>query len=175
MFYRWTAAVSANWVGSGASGPLPGRGHNGAVLPPVSLGARIAQLRGDLGWTQQELAERLAISRVALSHLEAGMSTPGERTVALLAGLVKLDPHDLVAGTNYPGAKAERLPVVVPRYTEVELQLRLLDLDVERGLDAGRRAMWAERLRLLAKVTHDRREADTLATARRRLSSAAAD
>ncbi|MEA3077379.1 MAG: hypothetical protein QOF60_2287 [Actinomycetota bacterium] len=138
-------------------------------MPPVSLGQRIAQLRGDLGWTQQELAERLAISRVGLSHLEAGMSTPGERTIALLAGLFKMEPHELVAGTSYPDAKAERLPVVVCRYTEVELQLRLLELDAERGLDAAGRAEWSERLRLLAKSTHDRRELDAIAAARTRL------
>ena len=136
-----------------------------------NLGQRIAALRAGRGWTQQELAERLAISRVAVSHLEAGMSTPGERTVALLAGLFKLEPHELVEATNYPPAKAERLPVVVCRYTEVELQLRLLELDEERGLDAPRRQDWAERLRVLAKVTHDRGELDLLADARRRLSS----
>jgi transcriptional regulator with XRE-family HTH domain len=137
-----------------------------------NLGQRIAALRAGRGWTQQQLAERLAISRVAVSHLEAGMSTPGERTIALLAGLFKLEPHDLVADTSYPPAKADRLPVVVCRYTEVELQLRLLELDEERGLDGSRRADWADRLRVLAKVTHDRGELDLLAEARRRLSSA---
>jgi transcriptional regulator with XRE-family HTH domain len=135
----------------------------------ANLGQRIAALRADRGWTQQELAERLAISRVAVSHLEAGMSTPGERTIALLAGLFKLEPHDLVEGTNYPVAKAERLPVVVCRYTEVELQLRLLELDEERGLDDARRRDWADRLRVLAKVTHDRGETELLDKARRRL------
>jgi transcriptional regulator with XRE-family HTH domain len=137
----------------------------------ANLGQRIAALRADRGWTQQELAERLAISRVAVSHLEAGMSTPGERTIALLAGLFKLEPHDLVEGTNYPVAKAERLPVVVCRYTEVELQLRLLELDEERGLDDARRRDWADRLRVLAKVTHDRGETELLDEARRRLTA----
>jgi transcriptional regulator with XRE-family HTH domain len=137
----------------------------------ANLGHRIAALRGDRGWTQQELAERLAISRVAVSHLEAGMSTPGERTIALLAGLFKLEPHELVEGTSYPTAKAERLPVVVCRYTEVELQLRLLELDEERGLDAPRRADWVERLRVLAKVTHDREETALLDATRRRLAN----
>ncbi|HVF31786.1 MAG TPA: helix-turn-helix transcriptional regulator [Acidimicrobiales bacterium] len=135
------------------------------------LGQRIAAMRAGRGWTQQELAERLAVSRVAVSHLEAGMSTPGERTVALLAGLFKLEPHELVADTSYPPAKAERLPVVVCRYTEVELQLRLLELDEERGLDPARRADWAERLRVLAKVTHDRGELDLLADACARLAT----
>jgi transcriptional regulator with XRE-family HTH domain len=137
----------------------------------ANLGHRIAALRADRGWTQQQLAERLAISRVAVSHLEAGMSTPGERTIALLAGLFKLEPHELVEGTNYPPAKAERLPVVVTRYTEVELQLRLLELDEERGLDAQRRADWVDRLRVLAKVTHDRNESALLDETRKRLSS----
>ena len=137
----------------------------------ANLGHRIAALRGGRGWTQQELAERLAISRTGVSHLEAGMSTPGERTIALLAGLFKLEPHELVEGTDYPSAKADRLPVVVCRYTEVELQLRLLELDEERGLDGARRADWAERLRVLAKVTHDRDETEQLADARRRLLS----
>ena len=145
------------------------------MVAPANLGQRIAQLRAEQGWTQQELAERLGISRVALSHIEAaGMlrpTTPGERTIALLAGLFKLEPHELVAGTNYPSAKAERLPVVVPRYTEVELQLRLLDLDIERGLDPARRADWEERLRLLGKGAHDQREAAMVERAKKRLSS----
>src|SRR5688572_11380530 len=98
-FYRWCARLSANWVGRQAC-------ENDGVVAPINLGQRIAQLRAELGWTQQELAERLGISRVALSHIEAaGMlraTTPGERTIALLAGLFKMEPHELVAGTNYP-------------------------------------------------------------------------
>ncbi|MGH9281548.1 MAG: helix-turn-helix domain-containing protein [Acidimicrobiales bacterium] len=133
----------------------------------IPLGRRISELRNGLGWTQQELAGRVGISRAALSHVEAGMSTPGERTVALLAGIFKLEPHELVAGTSYPVAKAERLPAVVTRYTEVELQLGLLARELERGV-AGT-ADWAERLRLLAKATHDGRELEAIAQARRRL------
>src|SRR5437762_10149284 len=98
-----------------------------------NLGRRIASFRASLGWTQQELADRLGVSRVAVSHIEAGLRDPGERTVALLAGLFKVEPWDLVAGTRYPAAKAERLPVVVCRYTEVKLQLRLLDEDRAAG------------------------------------------
>jgi transcriptional regulator with XRE-family HTH domain len=93
------------------------------------LHQRIARLRTEGGWTQQEIAERLAISRVAVSHVEAGLSIPSERTVTLLAGLFKLEPGQLVADTSYPEAKAERLPGVVCRYTEVELQLALLERD----------------------------------------------
>jgi transcriptional regulator with XRE-family HTH domain len=101
-----------------------------------SLGQRIAALRVDRGWTQQQLADRLGISRVAVSHLETDLNTPSERTVALLAGLFRLEPHDLVAGTSYPTAKSDRLPLVVTRWTEVEHQLALLARDLW-WLDGG--------------------------------------
>lgn len=135
----------------------------------TSLGQRVAVLRSELGWTQQELAARVGISRVALSHLEVGLTVAGERTIALLAGIFKLEPHELVAGTGYPDAKAERLPVVVTRYTEVELHMQLLGQDIERGLDSRGRDDWIERLRLLAKATYDRREGDAIAAALKRL------
>ena len=89
-------------------------------VPLGSLGTRIAALRADRGWTQQQLADRVGISRVAVSHLETDLNVPGERTVALLAGCFRMEPHDLVAGTNYPHAKSDRLPAVVARWTEVE-------------------------------------------------------
>src|SRR3954469_8243658 len=146
-----------------------------------NLGTRIADLRAKLGWTQQELADRVGISRVAVSHLEAGMSQPGERTVALLAGLFKLEPPELVAGTNYPSGKAERLPVVAARYTEVEHQLALLDRDLAwldrlGGVPARSvLAEWDARLLSLVATTHATHEQTLLADARdrvRRLRSA---
>jgi transcriptional regulator with XRE-family HTH domain len=126
-----------------------------------NLGRKIAAHRAKLGWTQQELAERLAISRTAVSHLEAGLSDPGERTVALLAGVFGVEPHELVAGTSYPRAKAERLPAVVARHTEVELQLALLERDLawlERVDDRGLLATWDARLRALLADTSDARQ-----------------
>ena len=90
----------------------------------AALGLRIAMLRMDLGFTQQELAERLGISRVAVSNLESGRSVPGERTVTLMAGLFRMEPFELVEGTAYPQAKVDRLPLVTAKYTEVELQYR---------------------------------------------------
>ena len=95
-----------------------------------SIGARIARLRQEQGWTQQTLAERAAVSRVAISHIEMDLSTPSERTVTLLAGLFKLAPQALVEGTTYPHAKAERLPFVACCYTALELQLALLERDI---------------------------------------------
>jgi transcriptional regulator with XRE-family HTH domain len=139
------------------------------------LGRRIAELRSKLGLTQHELAERLAVSRTAISHLEAGMSIPGERTVVLLAGIFKVEPHDLVAGTRYPVAKAERLPLVAARYTEVELLVALLDRDLawlERtGGEHDRATLdeWEAKLLAVDDTQLDLRERELLRDARRRV------
>jgi len=105
-----------------------------------TIGKRIATLRQQKGWTQQALAERLAISRVAVSHIEMDLSVPGERTIALLAGLFKMTPHQLVEGTTYPAAKAERLPAVTCCYTALELELAVLENDLR----------WLSKLKSLA-------------------------
>jgi len=130
--------------------------------PDESLGHRIAKQRSELGWTQAELAERVGISRVALSHIEAGISNPGERTVALLAGVFKVEPHELVAHTDYPPAKAERLPVVAARYTEVEHRLALLDAQLAVIRDPSELARVVtdarDALERLLAQTYDRRE-----------------
>ena len=131
---------------------------------PSHVGARIASLRAAHGYTQQELAARIAISRVALSNLESGRSVPGERTVTLLAGIFGVEPHELVEGTTYPVAKVDRLPLVAARHTEVELQLRLLDRDL-RWLESAPVAVaervvedWRRELRALREATFDPRQ-----------------
>lgn len=149
-----------------------------------TLGQRIARLRCLLGWTQQELADRLAISRVAVSHLEMGLSVPSERTVVLLSGVFHLEPLELVEATAYPDAKAERLPPVAARYTEVELQVALLQRDKDwlARLDSGSsgtalaervRAEWRQRIADLASRTLDPGERRMLAEARALLLEAA--
>jgi len=98
--------------------------------PRESLGKKIARLRSERGWTQERLAERLAVSRVAVSHIEMGLSVPSERTVVLLAGMFNLEPPMLVAGTSYPDAKRDRLPQTTTRYTAVDMLVALLEADI---------------------------------------------
>jgi transcriptional regulator with XRE-family HTH domain len=50
-----------------------------------SIGKRIALLRKQFGLTQEALSERVAISRVAISHIEMDLSIPSERTITLIA------------------------------------------------------------------------------------------
>ena len=101
-----------------------------------TIGERIARLRAEQNWTQQTLADRLAISRVAVSHIETNLSTPSERTITLAAGSFKISPHKLIAGTTYPQGKADKLPRIVCFYTQLDLELLLLENDLA----------WLERL-----------------------------
>lgn len=134
-----------------------------------TLGARLGRLRAAHGWTQQALAERIAVSRVAISHFESDLSVPSERTVALLAGLFKLDPLALVADTYYPSGKADRLPLVVARYTELEKELCLLQRDLAwlARLDDPRLTFdtlqgWLDQLTVLDDAAADKHERQLL-------------
>ena len=133
------------------------------------LGRRIADLRAKRAWTQADLAARLGVSRTAVSHAEAGLSIPGERTVALLAGLFGMEPHELVAGTDYPSAKAERLPVVVaPATPRSSTSSRCCERDAG-WVEPHTKAEWVLRLRALLDDSHDPVEREMLTAALRRL------
>ena len=95
-----------------------------------TIGKRIARLRSEHGWTQEALAARIAVSRVAISHIEMDLSVPGERTITLLAGIFILSPHELVEGTTYPVAKSDRLPDIACCYSPLELDIALLENDL---------------------------------------------
>ncbi len=141
---------------------------------PEAIGKRIARIRQKHGFTQQTLSERLAISRVAVSHIEADLSIPSERTVTLLAGLFKCPPHELVEGTTYPAAKAERLPYIVAMHTPLELEIEILKNDlawVEKLKDhsnplvAEIRTKWEKRLIYWELACLDIHERELLAVA----------
>ncbi len=155
----------------------PRRPTRGAVTHE-RLGDRIARLRVERGLTQAELSARVAISRVALSNLESGRSVPGERTVTLLAGVFQLEPLELVEATEYPASKAERLPPVTARHTELELQLALLERDLRwlegapRGVAARVTAEWRRTLAELAPRAVSAQERAALESARGRLGDA---
>ena len=147
------------------------------------IGRRIANLRAQRGWTQQTLAARLAVSRVAVSHIEMDLSIPSERTITLLAGLFKMTPHELVEGTTYPQAKTDKLPETACCYTKLEHRLELLERDLawlERIKDrqeaerikAEVRRGWSAELEEWAQGTSDEGEREMIEAARKKLAAA---
>jgi transcriptional regulator with XRE-family HTH domain len=145
-----------------------------------TIGKRIARLRQETGWTQQAMAARLAISRVAVSQIEMDLTLPSERTITLLAGLFKRSPLALVEGTTYPPAKSDRLPQVACCYTPLEYDLALLDNDLAwlqrlagspaaRQLAAEVRACWTSRLDAWRDTVSDENEKELLQSTRQKL------
>lgn len=55
----------------------------------MSYGSRIAKLREQKGWTQEELSERIGISRASLSHYEKDRREPNLETLTRLADVFK--------------------------------------------------------------------------------------
>jgi len=105
---------------------------------------------------------------VAISQFELGLQLPCERTVALLGSVFGLEPAEVVAGTWYPAAKAERLPPLVARFTALEHELGLPARDLEwiervaplpRGQSLASQTLheWRERLCALLDTTSERR------------------
>jgi transcriptional regulator with XRE-family HTH domain len=139
------------------------------------LGHRVAELRRNHRLTQQQMADRLAISRVAVSHLESGITQPSERTVILIAGLFKFEPWQLVSDTDYPSARAERLPAVVTRYTQAEHLVAIIDALVDTLADLERRRVrlvlepWRERILAELESCFDDSERALLLDAVRRI------
>jgi transcriptional regulator with XRE-family HTH domain len=68
----------------------------------MGIGNRISKLRDDRGWTQEQTAGMLGISRAALSHYEKNRREPDTVTLSKFADLFKVSVDYLVGRTNSP-------------------------------------------------------------------------
>lgn len=67
----------------------------------MTVGERIAALRCQADMTQEELAERLFVSRQLVSMWETGSRKPGRRCVDALAELFSVSPDDIDAPDGF--------------------------------------------------------------------------
>ncbi|WP_274649391.1 helix-turn-helix domain-containing protein [Paenibacillus humicola] len=68
----------------------------------MDIGGRISKLREDRGWTQEQTAASLGISRAALSHYEKNRREPDTETLSKFADLFHVSVDYLVGRTNVP-------------------------------------------------------------------------
>lgn len=68
----------------------------------MTIGSRIAYLRDQRGWTQEQLAASLGISRAALSHYEKNRREPDTETLTKVADLFAVTIDYLVGRTDLP-------------------------------------------------------------------------
>lgn len=59
------------------------------------IGRRVQKRRKELGYTQEELAEKLNISRTHMGHIEQGRKSPSLKLMEKLARALKINLSDL--------------------------------------------------------------------------------
>ena len=113
------------------------------------LGARLRQLRGEAGLTQEELAQRSGLSVRMVSNLERGRTRrPYPSSVRSPAHALGLPGDDLVArhratrsGLPQPAGEAAAVPrqllAAVPHFTGRDAELKILNDVLESGTGTG--------------------------------------
>jgi transcriptional regulator with XRE-family HTH domain len=70
--------------------------------PPETFGERVRRLRGERGWTQEELAWEAGVSQAQISLLERGTSEPRGSTLESLADVLDTTMDALWIGERAP-------------------------------------------------------------------------
>ncbi|MCL2630319.1 MAG: helix-turn-helix domain-containing protein [Firmicutes bacterium] len=77
----------------------------------MELSLKIAEIRKAIGLTQDELAEKLFVTRQAVSRWERGETTPSLETLKALADLYKIDANALL-GTKQRFCQSCGMPLM---------------------------------------------------------------
>ena len=67
-----------------------------------NIGKFILELRNEKGWTQEELANRIPITRQAVSRWEQGKSIPDSSTLVILSEIFDVSINELLSGRRIP-------------------------------------------------------------------------
>jgi len=79
-----------------------------------SVGANIAELRKQAGMTQQQLADRLALTNKAVSKWETGEGFPDITILPALAQTLGVSADDILCGGNANRNSFTLLPIITP-------------------------------------------------------------
>ncbi len=74
----------------------------------IALGKRISKLRGSAKFSQEQLAEKLNVTRKHISLIEIGKSTPSIDTLIELANALEVSADDLLVDSlNHSSSTAD--------------------------------------------------------------------
>ncbi|MDR0268332.1 helix-turn-helix transcriptional regulator [Paenibacillus sp.] len=122
----------------------------------MNHGNRIAELRDQRGWTQEELAQSIGITRAALSHYEKNRRKPDFEILTKLADKFEVSIDYLIGRTNQPKTVME--PVVRDFVDQVgQVELSASDLLEKYNLTIDGRSLTEEEAkRFIAFVRMER-------------------
>ena len=66
----------------------------------MNLNQKITQLRNDNNWSQEELAEKLNVSRQSVSKWESGQSKPDLDKIVVLSNILDVSTDYLLKDNN---------------------------------------------------------------------------
>jgi transcriptional regulator with XRE-family HTH domain len=69
--------------------------RSNAKLPKI-ISKRIKKRRNDLGMTQEDLAEKVGVSRVYIGYVEQGRNTPSLEILEKIAKALKIKLSELI-------------------------------------------------------------------------------
>lgn len=119
----------------------------------MNHGNRIAELRDQRGWTQEELAQSIGIQRAALSHYEKNRRKPDFEILTKLADKFEVSIDYLIGRTNHTKTELD------PDVREFVDQLELSDEDLLEKFNLtvdGRSLSEEEAKRFIAFVRMER-------------------
>lgn len=107
----------------------------------MTLGERIAYYRKQAGYSQEALAERLGVSRQAISKWETGEATPDAERIIALAAALGISTDTLLLGKEeperpYTEVETVRQPAPTPEWLD-HLPRHIGRLFREKGYIAG--------------------------------------
>jgi transcriptional regulator with XRE-family HTH domain len=115
-----------------------------------TVGERIKARRAELGWTQDQLAEKAGISKSFVSDLETGKRSIGADTLLDVGRAMSVSLDFLMTGKESGEQQAEtQIPTSLARFAADEgLSMRetLTLLELQEKILAARRASKRERL-----------------------------
>lgn len=95
---RWWRKREAKAVGGQPPAQQPAGAGNTAAPDGLTLPERLRQLRSTAGYSQELLAERLGVSRQAVSKWETGTAEPSTANLLALADLYGITVDVLLRG-----------------------------------------------------------------------------
>ena len=101
--------------GKGLSFPHTLRGKSVNEVIPMSMGARLAQERRNQNLTQEQLAEKLGVTRQAVSRWESDTAYPETDKILRMAALFGVSCDYLLGASNEPSPAPDRPPSPVTR------------------------------------------------------------
>ena len=69
--------------------------NSGTKQTKEKLARNVQKLRKKSGWSQEELAEKIKISRTHMGHIEQGRRSPSIKVMTKLANVFKVSISDL--------------------------------------------------------------------------------